>query len=211
MAELVDAEGLAALTARGMGSLAPEQALEALGALLGSPAVQAGVIPVNWPVWRERYPMFTATPFLAEVLAGETPVATTAEAAVAREDLLALEPAARAEVVRQRLRAHAGAVLRLDPATLDVHEPLTAFGIDSLMAVELKNRVDRDLGLSVPLVHYLDGSGIERLAEVLLDSAGPVAAAAGSEEGALLAQLPEMSDAEVDALLKRMLAEREGS
>ena len=37
MAELVDAEGLAALTARGMGSLAPEQALEALGALLARP------------------------------------------------------------------------------------------------------------------------------------------------------------------------------
>jgi myxalamid-type polyketide synthase MxaE and MxaD len=211
MAELVDAEGLAALTARGMGSLAPEQALEALGVLLRSPAVQAGVIPVNWPVWRERYPMFTATPFLAEVLAGETPVAATPAAAAAREDLLALEPAARAEAVRERLRAHAGAVLRLDPATLDIREPLTAFGIDSLMAVELKNRVDRDLGLSVPLVHYLDGSGIERLAEVLLDSVGPVAAGAAGEEGALLAQLPEMSDAEVDALLKRMLAEREGS
>ena len=170
MAEQVGAEGLAALTARGMGSLSPEQALEALGAFLGSSAVQVGVIPVNWPVWRERYPMFTAAPFLAEVLAAETAPAAAAAADGAREDLLSLEPVARAEAVLTRLRAHAGAVLRLDPSTIDVGEPLTSFGIDSLMAVELKNRVDRDLGLSVPLVHYLDGSDLGRLAEVLLDN-----------------------------------------
>ena len=159
--------------------------------------------------------MFTAAPFLAEVLAAETAPAAAGRGDGAREDLLALEPVARAEAVLARLRAHAAAVLRLDPATIDVSEPLTAFGIDSLMAVELKNRVDRDLGLSVPLVHYLDGSGIDRLAEVLLDSAASARPAApsaeGGEESALLAQLPEMSDDEVDALLKRMLAEPEGS
>ena len=186
MAEQVDADGLALLTARGMGSLPPEQALEALGAFLSSAAVQVGVIPVNWPVWRERYPMFTAAPFLADVLGGEIAPTVSGEATAVREDLLALEPAARAEAVRDRLRAHAAAVLRLDPATIDVNEPLTAFGIDSLMAVELKNRVDRDLGLSIPLVHYLDGSGIERLAGALLDSAAsarPVRALRGGRRG----------------------------
>jgi acyl transferase domain-containing protein len=211
MAEAVDAEGLATLTARGMGSLAPEQALEALGAYLGSPATQVGVIPVNWPVWRERYPMFTAAPFLREVLAGQAPSVGTDEPASARIDVLALEPAARGAAVVDRLRMHVSAVLRLDPNSIDVREPLTAFGIDSLMAVELKNRVDRDLGLAVPLVHYLDGSGIGRLAEILLERVAGAAPAGAGEEEQLLAQLPEMSDADVDVLLKRMLAERGGS
>ena len=171
MAEQVDAEGLAALTARGMGSLAPEQALEALGALLGSsgrtgrrhPGELAGVARALPDVHRRRHSWPRCWP-------ARPRSPTTAEAAVAREDLLALEPAARAEAVRRGCARTRAAVLRLDPATLDVHEPLTAFGIDSLMAVELKNRVDRDLGLSVPLVHYLDGSDLGRLAEVLLDN-----------------------------------------
>jgi acyl transferase domain-containing protein len=210
MAEQVDAEGLAALTARGMGSLAPEQALEALGAFLDSTRAQVGVIPVNWPVWRERYPMFTAAPFLAEILGGEPGPAGAAPAVDAGADLLALEPAARAGTVLARLRGHMSAVLRVDPETIDAEEPLTSFGIDSLMAVELKNRVDRDLGLSVPLVHYLDGSGIGRLTQVLLESVG-APAPAGVAEAELLARLPEMSDAEVDTLLKQMLAEQEGS
>ena len=211
MAEQVGAEGLAALTARGMGSLSPEQALEALGAFLGSSAVQVGVIPVNWPVWRERYPMFTAAPFLAEVLAAETAPADAAAADGAREDLLGLEPIARAEAVLARLRAHAGAVLRLDPSTIDVGEPLTSFGIDSLMAVELKNRVDRDLGLSVPLVHYLDGSDLGRLAEVLLDNVDAahrtgvtpdtLDTAAAAE---LLTRLDRLADDDVDRLLREL-------
>jgi hypothetical protein len=78
------------------------------------------------------------------------------------------------------------------------------------MAVELKNRVDRDLGLSIPLVHYLDGSGIERLAEVLLAGLADTGPARATEEQELLARLPDMSDAEVDTLLKKMLDEERG-
>ena len=104
MAEQVDAEGLAALTARGMGSLSPEQALEALGAFLGSSTVQVGVIPVNWPVWRERYPMFTAAPFLAEMLAAETAPPGRRRGAAPARICSALEPVARAEALLTRLR-----------------------------------------------------------------------------------------------------------
>jgi NAD(P)-dependent dehydrogenase (short-subunit alcohol dehydrogenase family) len=210
MAAAADSDGLATLTARGMGALAPEQALEALGAYLGSPAAQVGVIPVNWPAWRERYPAFTAAPFLSEVLAGEAPSLAADEPAPSRLDLLALAPADRRAVVIERLRRHAGAVLRLDAEAIDLLEPLTACGIDSLMAVELKNRVDRDLGLAVPLVHYLDGSGIGRLAEVLLERLGDAATPDLADEAELLERLPEMSDSDVDALLKQMLSEREG-
>jgi acyl transferase domain-containing protein len=206
MAETADADALATLTARGMGSLTPEQALEALGALLASGVSQAGVIPVHWKSWRERYPMFSGSPFLAEIL--ET-TADTGEAArtsaSSLQELLALAPAERTQEVMQRLRKHAGAVLRLDPATIDVNEPLTALGIDSLMAVEFRNRVDRDLGLSAALVHYLDGSGIARLAEVLLEPHAATPAAAADEE--LLARLPDMSEAEMDALLQEMMAD----
>jgi acyl transferase domain-containing protein/acyl carrier protein len=214
MAQQADGEELAAIAARGMGSLTVEQGLEALGALLPSPAVQVGVIPVDWRLWRERYAMFAASPFLAEVVDG---TATTGrpgrDAVLTRAALLALAAAARPQAVQDGLRAHAGAVLRLEPASIDAGESLTALGIDSLMAVELKNRVDRDLGLSIPLVHYLDGSSIGRLAELVLAglAADDGAAADGVDEHALLARLPEMSEAEMDALLGRMLAPPEDS
>ncbi len=79
------------------------------------------------------------------------------------------------------------------------------------MAVELKNRVDRDLGLSVPLVHYLDGSGIGRLAEVLLDTVGAEqrqGEADGTLDAAtaaeLLTRLDGLGDEDVDRLLREL-------
>jgi acyl transferase domain-containing protein len=213
MAESVDAASLATLTARGMGSLAPEQALEALGVLLGTNHSQAAVIPVNWPVWLERYPMFTAAPFLSEISAGVPSTrATSSGSTTTRESILALPVEERVPEVLGRLRLHAAAVLQVDPSLLDARKPLISFGIDSLMAVELKNRIDRDLGLSVPLVHYLDGSGLGHLVEVLLTSVpDPVGDSALGNEHELLTRLPDMSEEEVDQLLEKMLAEGTGS
>ena len=79
------------------------------------------------------------------------------------------------------------------------------------MAVELKNRVDRDLGLSVPLVHYLDGSGLGRLAEVLLDNVDAVRRTGGTPDtldtaaaAELLTRLDALADDDVDRLLREL-------
>jgi hypothetical protein len=65
----------------------------------------------------------------------------------------------------------------------------------------------------VPLVHYLDGSSVERVAETMLQrlhgaGASDAGRGDGDESAALLARLPELSDAEVDALLNQMLDEK---
>jgi acyl carrier protein len=61
-------------------------------------------------------------------------------------------------------------------------ESLTVLGVDSLMAVELRSIVMRELGAEVPIGRFLDGSGIRELAELL--------AAQTSQNGA-----PEMATA----------------
>ena len=43
--------------------------------------------------------------------------------------------------------------------------PLHSFGLDSLMAIELKNQIETDLGLAVRLTAFLDGVTIEQLAD----------------------------------------------
>ena len=44
-----------------------------------------------------------------------------------------------------------------------MHQPLTKLGIDSLMAVELKNRVEVDLGLTIPVTALLQGPSLAQL------------------------------------------------
>jgi acyl carrier protein len=77
----------------------------------------------------------------------------------------------------------------LDPAV-----PLTSLGFDSLMAVQLKNRIESDLGVVVPMIQFLQGPSVDQLAPVVLQAvemAPPVSEAVVSdsagawEEGSL--------------------------
>ena len=54
--------------------------------------------------------------------------------------------------------------MRLEPRELAVDAPLTEFGLDSLMAVEIKNRLHHDAGINLPLVQLLEGPSILDLA-----------------------------------------------
>ncbi len=107
-------------------------------------------------------------------------------------------------------------VFGLDPQQLaDPHRLLSEMGMDSLMAVELRNRLQTSLGRSLPTTLAFDYPTIEALA-VFLDAAGqadgvsdPVqveAAAAPDADAALLAQVDELSDDQVSAWLDEMLA-----
>ena len=55
-------------------------------------------------------------------------------------------------------------VLGASAARLDVDKPLTALGLDSLMAVELQIRIRGDLGVEIPVMNLLQRQGITDLA-----------------------------------------------
>ncbi len=125
------------------------------------------------------------------------------------------------------LREHAAGKLGLAASQLDVESPLHQLGVDSLVAVELRAQIERDLGVVVPVVRLLDGPSVTGLAGWLADqlSGGaaeptPVATddapivdvsnGSAPEWMDVLGRLPDISDDDVDALLRDVLAAREG-
>jgi len=148
-------------------------------------------------------------------------------AAERRDALLAAQPQERHRLLQSYLSEQVARVLGLSASRLDVHQPLSNLGLDSLMAVELKNRIALDLGVNVPMVKFLQGPSVEEAAAYLFeqltqgvsDTPAALASAVAQRHGEqkngrvdehLLANLDRLSDEEVNSLLTVTLAEEEG-
>ncbi len=54
-------------------------------------------------------------------------------------------------------------VLRIDVSQIDLDEPVTRYGIDSLMAIELLHRIQSTLAVDVPLTSFFQGLSLAQL------------------------------------------------
>jgi NAD(P)-dependent dehydrogenase (short-subunit alcohol dehydrogenase family)/aryl carrier-like protein len=187
----------ARLAGRGVASLPPDQALAALGRLLGCGAPQVGVMELDPAEWRRHSPGAASSAFLDALLpmsAPEVPFDAPSPSinggvrpAVTRQTLLDHESADRLTVAEAYLRERAAAVLQLPASELDVATPLIQLGLDSLMGVELRNRIEADLGIAVPLVSLFRDASVARLTTNVLEQLAPAVASVGAgwEEGSI--------------------------
>lgn len=143
------------LEQQGINSFTPEQGIAALEYLMrrqldGVGAPQAAVMPVNWQTFREVRLAASQSRLLADLTAA--PGVSAADAGSAsgaiRADLLAVEPEQRREVLETYLQKQVARVLKLDPSRIEPSKPLGLMGVDSLMALELRNRLESDLGVA---------------------------------------------------------------
>lgn len=202
------------LAQRGLASLRPDQGIAALARLFERDDTQIAVTPFDLARWRQFYPAVAGLPLFSG-LAAEEERPAPAPALTGREAILQAAPAERRDRVEIYLRDLIARVLGLSPAKLDLHFPINRMGIDSLMAVEVRNRVDADLGVPVPVVSLLQGPTVVELADQLLDRLAPASPPAGAGEmeaggfDSLLDGLDRLSESQVDALLGDLLAEGE--
>ncbi|MGZ4112319.1 MAG: AMP-binding protein, partial [Tumebacillaceae bacterium] len=92
-----------------------------------------------------------------------------ASVAITREELLAMDRAQRQTALEAYLLVKAALVLKMTPAQLDVQQPLSRFGLDSLMAVELKNSIEESAGVILPVTTFLEGPSIAQLSNDVLE------------------------------------------
>ncbi len=191
------------VAARGLGSFSVVDGLAALDRLMAARAVQAAVLPLDLPRWFASYPEAARAPFFARLA---SPAAATRLAGKLRDELLGLDAGARTARLGEFLVGQLATILRLTPDEFDRHRPLTMLGIDSLMAVELRNRIDAELGVHVPMVRFLEGPSISQLAERIggqLPASGKAFATASATASApaSLEALVAAGDADLEELL----------
>jgi myxalamid-type polyketide synthase MxaB len=198
MASGVAERNRARFTEIGLSSITPEQGLAALDRLLEQgTAAQVGVLPLRWSRYLKTF-RGTPPPFLAGLgdSAGGAAVSSASDAAFLKrlsetktEELPDLLAGFLAEQLA-RVMGFASAD-QIDPA-----QPFLDMGIDSLLAIDLRNRLETVLETSLPATLVLEHPDIASLATAL---AGLIS---GTEaDDALLDEIEGLSEAEVERLL----------
>lgn len=221
---------------QGMYSFSPDQGLAALGWLMEEGAVQTAVMPANWPEWWQFHPRAAQSALFANLVQlemGRQPLHTlhaTDAPTLTRDMVAATAEEQRPGLIEEFISEQLSRVLRIDVEELDIHQSLGNLGIDSLMAVELRNHVQASLGIVIPVAQLLQDPSISQLAQGILDqlddAPSPVsqvavtaeavgAKDAGPHEGLIakqaLEKLDTMSDSEVEAMLNQMLDDEKGN
>jgi acyl transferase domain-containing protein/NADPH:quinone reductase-like Zn-dependent oxidoreductase/acyl carrier protein len=206
MAAADPARRLAPLQARGIDGIGPDEGMAAMEALLASRLVQVGILPVDW----NRYLGGTAD--RAPALLAQLASAVVRPAQQARA-----VPTLTPERVEEALLAEIRRVLDLgEDVRIDPGEPLERLGLDSLMAVELRNRIGQMLGANLPATILFDYPSIDALASYIRSDvlqapteepadAAPETPAGGDRIAAILAAIDALSDSEQQELLETLL------
>jgi len=153
----------------GFGTITTARGLSALAELLATGSANVAVMPVNWLELTRAYPAFAADRFLEKLAQSTTAdVAQRPSPGLNRQDYFALPESERSSALVHYLGVQAAQVLGIKADELDTTAPLSSLGFDSLMAVQLRNCIALDLGVSVPMIRFLQGPSVKEVALSIL-------------------------------------------
>ncbi|KJY26902.1 acyltransferase domain-containing protein, partial [Streptomyces sp. NRRL S-495] len=130
------------------------------------------------------------------------PGRAAASALPTAEELLAAPAEQRVETLVAGLTASVRTALGSRAAAVDADAPLSTLGLDSLMAVELRNEIQGRLGVKVTVAEFLKGATVRSLAGQVVEgltATGPAAATATAGEAAPIRRAARSTDRTPDA------------
>ncbi len=189
-AGMADEAARAELDKRGVRPLSPADALAGMAEVMASSAkgTSHGVVArIDWASFLPLYQMAGKRSFFAQ-LQREVPESAQAPSESGTTQLVDRLTAApvqqRKKLVVDYLRDAVADVTRIDPAEIREEAGLFDLGMDSLMAVELRRRLERAVGAQLPSTLAMDYPRITDVANFLvndvlsLDAPAPATAAA---------------------------------
>lgn len=215
MASKVDAQSRAKWERFGLGIISRQQGAELLDRLAAAPIAQVGVLPMEWHRFVAALPDGSVPAFITDVVAPATTAASGAAGPSTPRLIAQLAGApvnSRALIVQNYVRDTVRSVLGVASShPLELSQGLREMGMDSLMAVELRNHLQSGVGRPLPSTIAFEHPTIGALAAhlaALVDAERPPhdhddpAVDAPSDAAA---DLLELSEADAEALLAEEL------
>lgn len=202
--------------AQGIHALAPAQGLRVLKHVLREGLLQPVVADMDWPAYAASHGLDGKSGLFAALLAdGGKLVQENAAAAVTRDIVAELKgalPGERDAVLRDYLQSLARQTLGYgENDVVEPDQPLVEQGFDSLMSVDMRNRLNKSLGKALPASLLFDYPTLDKIAKFLLEKVikleeGPAAAAISSQAAAPSRSTVSAADALLDEI-NRLVAQ----
>jgi acyl transferase domain-containing protein/acyl carrier protein len=170
MAARLDRQNRSRMADQGITPLSPSHGLLALEALLATDAGQVAVLAVDWPKFLKQLPVGISLPLLENFdRRSDTPEPRPSGLL---QQLGELPEEDRQRALMDYLRSEIAKVLGLsNSGEIEPRDRLFDLGLDSLMAVDLKNRLEDAIGQNIPTTLLFDYPTVEALTNYLLQEA----------------------------------------
>jgi acyl transferase domain-containing protein/NADPH:quinone reductase-like Zn-dependent oxidoreductase/acyl carrier protein len=125
----------------------PAEGNELFGRVLSDRRSVIGLIRFDVAKWRESFPHVKKIPFFEQIV-GDVGTNVTVETSLV-ESVRQTQPDERIVLIENHLLVRIGQVLHLDPSRIDRLATFSSIGMDSLMSLELRNRLEPDFNLKL--------------------------------------------------------------
>ncbi|MDT5170558.1 MAG: hypothetical protein QOD02_3893, partial [Mycobacterium sp.] len=195
-AGMADAESRARLDKRGVRTLSPTDALAGLADVIAASSAQGvaqGVVArIDWASFLPLYQQAGRRAFLAEVereVPDVAPVVTPSGKTELVERLAGAPVQQRKKLLTDYLRDAVAEVTRVDAAEIREDAGFFDLGMDSLMAVELRRRIEQGVGKEIPATLAMDYPRLSDVVDYLLSDVLGLSEQASAKSGPQLASL----------------------
>ncbi len=165
------AQAKASQSAKGIQALSIKQSLDCLEKILNHTDVsQITVLEAQW----NQLALLLPKPFTQHFLSLIQGIPSEKQGGLekfsiqSRSQIIALQGEARKTALVQLIRERVAKVLGITSVSLATEQALNTLGLDSLMAIEMKNDIESSLGVTLTMAFLLKGPSIAQLAEYLV-------------------------------------------
>jgi myxalamid-type polyketide synthase MxaE and MxaD len=159
------------LAERGLRSFKEQEALAALGSILRSRPTHVAAMDFDAKTWCDAADVTGSRAFFERLTSGPSAAASDGSQESVRslvEILQEVEPGPNRRLALETyLQEQVAKVLRLAPGRIDPQKPFRTMGLDSLMALELRNRLEARTGIAIPATLVWNYPTVAQLAEQL--------------------------------------------
>lgn len=156
------------LLRKGIRAVSSHLALETMGRLLQGRRVRVMAADVDWRQFRAVWPVVSAR-WAGLLSTAEDGVASHNPPEEFRQLVVAASADEQAPLVTARLSEHLAVVLGASVAKVDVERPTADVGLDSLMAMDFRIRIEKDFGIDIPVMQLMQARSLADLASVVVE------------------------------------------